>query len=445
MLRLIPHFAERLPSGTDRTRMQLEGLGVPAEQTGVRATVAVQVPPGATPGRRLCAASLIDYLVRLDPLVGAVLIEADDARGLLGDLPDRFPVQVDDREVPPAADVIVSVGNLGLRCDLMLDAAGWLSGVGEIVDTPDDGNPIGPLATAALGAGEVFKLLFQRRLPSLAFTQRLVPHRGIFSFFSYQYDRTSPPLTGVNIDAILVGAGGVAAGFLVALAQLEGRVSGSLTLVDDDRLDWDSLNRVMYAPHAAALAREMKIEVAARYLSSRAPALEVIKVPEQYLAFSHRIPARRDRLYPLVITALDKDEVRWQVQRDLPRTLVDAATGIDANCRIERIRFGTQGCLGCSRPPERGPVHLRPGEQCDFLPTPHAPSISFLSGFAGTLAAGEVIKLMTAPEAALGGFFDHVFLYPLHVEQRGAPDFRLDCPVDCRRRSVLNAYAAKWP
>ncbi len=70
--------------------------------------------------------------------------------------------------------------------------------------------------------------------------------------------------------------------------------------------------------------------------------------------------------------------------------------------------------------------------------------MSFLSGFAGTLAASEVIKLLTEPEAALTGYFEHVFLYPLSEEQTGIPGFRRDCPVDCRNPAVLEAYAEKW-
>lgn len=445
MLRVVPHFAAQLGVGDDRTRAQLVRMGVPAGPSTLRATVALRVPAGVTPARRLCASALIDYLVRLDPLIGAVLVDADDPHGLIGDLPERFPVRVEECATIGEADVVVSIGALRSGCDLVLDAAGWVSGVGDLVRSSDDGNPIGALATAALGTGEIFKFLFQRALPHLSFTRRLEAHRGIFSFYSYQYDQRSPALPRVSIDAILVGAGGVGAGVLVALAHLGSRVSGTLVVIDDDKLDLTNLNRVTYATRVAARSQGLKVDVAARYIARHAPALTLVPVPETYRAFAQRIPRRVDRRYPLVVTALDDDDVRWQVQRDLPRTLVDAATGIEANCRVERVRFGQQGCIGCSRPPGPGRAQAVPGEQCDAAPDPHAPSISFLSGFAGTLAAAEVIKLAIAPEDALEGYFEHMFLYPLNPEQRGLPALRTDCRVDCGAVSVRKAYNDKWP
>ncbi len=445
MLRLVPTYAAQLAPEQNRTRLQLVGLGVPNAPASLRGSVVIHVDANGTPGRRLCASTLIDYVVRLDPLVGELIVDADGADELIGDLPDRFPLAVSTCTDAPSADVAVSIGAPRRGCDLIVDAAGWLASVDELVESRDDGNPIGPLAAAALGAGEVFKLLFRRRLSDLPFTRRLVPHHGVFSLYSYHFDRLSPALPPVPIDAILVGAGGVGAGILAAFAHMRHLISGRLAVIDADRLDWTNLNRVTYATVAGARTHALKVDVATAYMAGRVPALTIEPVPSEYKQFARRVPARRDRHYPLVLTALDDDDVRWQVQRDLPRTLIDAATGVAANCRVERVLFGRNGCLGCSRPPGQTGARARPDGNCDAPPDPHAPSISFLSGFAGTLAAAEAIKVMIAPDDALDGYFEHLFPYGVNPEQRGAPALHPCCPVDCRNPTVLQAFADKWP
>lgn len=76
-------------------------------------------------------------------------------------------------------------------------------------------------------------------------------------------------------------------------------------------------------------------------------------------------------------------------------------------------------------------------------PDEHACLISFLSGLAGTLAAGEAIKLAAYPERALQGCFEHVFLYLANSELRGLPGFRDDCTIGCRTQSVRTAFDRK--
>ena len=49
-------------------------------------------------------------------------------------------------------------------------------------------------------------------------------------------------------------------------------------------------------------------------------------------------PRRNDRHYEVIVTALDDDDVRHEVQRELPRVLVDAATGRDAKYLQGRAR-----------------------------------------------------------------------------------------------------------
>lgn len=129
------------------------------------------------------------------------------------------------------------------------------------------------------------------------------------------------------------------------------------------------------------------------------------------------------------------------MQRDLPRILIDGATGRDMVARVERVEFGHYGCLGCSRVP--APTVAGQPVDCDAPPDDCAPSLSFLSGFPGILAAGEVIK-----EAQSGGGprgrFDHVFRYGPNPDLVSTPGFRADCTVGCQRESKLAQYRRKY-
>src|SRR5439155_3960730 len=164
---------------------------------------------------------------------------------------------------------------------------------------------------------------------------------------------------------------------------------------------------------------------AREYLSARVPRVDVDVVSEEYRSFTRRIRRRAERRYPLVMTGLDHDEIRWEVQRDLPQVLIDGATGNQGNCRIDVVQFGEAGCIGCSRPPRPKPTE--PGE-CDAPPARYAPSISFLSAFAGTVVAGEAIRV-AAGAGRVGRYFEYTFAYPLNADLAGIAGFHPYCAV----------------
>jgi hypothetical protein len=268
----------------------------------------------------------------------------------------------------PAGDSIVAAGERGAlpvpcikghrdyyadaaEADLIADGAGWVAAIGELAGAEDDGNPVGPLAGAALTAAEAFKWAFGMIYPQRAALLEMTPWRGAFSFFSYDLDHVSPPICDIRIAATLVSAGGVGAGFVRAIAELGHRVSGTLDLVDADTLTKDNLNRISFATLASVLAGTQKVIEAKALLDRRCPDLAVTGHPETFDAYKQRIPRRADRLYDVMITGLDDDQIRWEVQRDLPRILIDGATGKDMVARVERVEFGRYGCLGCSRRP----------------------------------------------------------------------------------------------
>jgi hypothetical protein len=448
MLVVQPRLHALINPADSRTLAQLQALDVDPERAAATAgrTVAITLGAAATPSQQLLARALLDSVLRLDPLVADVRLEGFDAE-VLGELEQRLPLDTGG-SLAGNVDYTIAVGVPGIEADLVLDGAGWLVDLGgSIGDQLGLLNPIGPLAAAALGAGETFKALFGISYPDAAATRRFEAAGGRFSFFDYAHDGQSPALTPVEIDAFLAGAGGVAAGTITALGELGAHVSGSLRLIDHDLLDSDSLNRVSYARWASAVNQASKVGEAKFYLDARLPNLTVTAHPESFSDFKRQLaPRRSDRRYELIVTALDDDDVRHEVQRELPRVLIDAATGRDANCRVERVLLGEWACLGCTRRPPPAPADPA-GEdgECGSFPDEHAPSVSFLSALPGILAAGELIKQAQGGAESLRGAFEHIFTYGPNADLTHQMAPSAGCAVGCGKSSVLGAYRTKYP
>jgi molybdopterin/thiamine biosynthesis adenylyltransferase len=438
MIALRPRLHELVGSSASRTITQLEEMGVAPSSRQVR--VGIRFPSSSDPARQLLAETLVDLLLRLDPLVGEVVIDMGGSPDAwLADLATKVPFERLDYTGSP--DYAVGVGDPS-GGDLLVDGAGWLAAVGATAPADDSGIPVGPLGAATLAAAEVFKWTFGQLYPDRAAAMQFTPWAGVFSLFSYEFDSANLPLGDLRIDTTLVGLGGVGAGFVRAMVALGARVSGRLTLVDADVLTTDNLNRVSYASLSSAGAGSRKVHEALRVLNRHCPNLTVAPRPSTFAEYKSQIPRRQNRVYDVIVTGLDSDESRWEVQRDLPRILIDGATGRDMNTRIERVEFGRYGCLGCSR--QGTSVAAGAEQNCDAPPDVRAPSLSFLSSFPGILAAGEVIK-EAAGSGQLRGGFDHIFRYGPNPDQRGTPAIRLDCSVQCGRASKIAQYRAKYP
>jgi hypothetical protein len=443
MLILRPKLHELVATDQSRTLKQMEALGVAASDAEVarHRTVALTLTSKLTDAQRLLANACLDYVLRLDPLVGEVQLTGFRDDDVL-ELRDRIPLEIAD-SASTTADYAVAVGD-ACNADLVVDAEGWIASIGSTTarDEHELLSPVGPLAAAALAAGECFKTLFRLNYPDSPYSRRFVPASGAFSFFDYAYEGSNPPLVPLTIDAFLIGLGGVGAAAVRTLAELGHDITGMLRLVDADALSTDNLNRVIYARWKQAVARRPKVDEAADYLRQRT-SLQIDPHEAHFGEFKRRISVRRnERQYHTVVTGLDDDDVRHQVQRDLPRILIDGATGRDANLTVERSVVGQWGCLGCTR--QLDPPTAPADGRCDELPDERAPSISFVSGLAGTLAAAELIKDAAHADAALHGSFDHVFIYPPNAEMRSEPSFSSSCRIKCSSPAVQQAYREKY-
>jgi hypothetical protein len=152
MLSLVPKLHDLVGTTASRNMAQLRELGV--KPTGRSVTVTVAVAPSPTPGQQLLASTLIDLLLRLDPLVTEVIIDAPDMDegALAADLAIRLPVNT--ASVGRRAGYVIGIGPV-TETDLLVNAAGWVAALGEAADTADGDNPIGPLGV--LAGGELIK------------------------------------------------------------------------------------------------------------------------------------------------------------------------------------------------------------------------------------------------------------------------------------------------
>jgi hypothetical protein len=444
MLVVRPRLHEFVSAEESRTLKQLEALGIDSNH-GAKTpnrTVAMKLVGRGGASRQLLAYALLDYVLRLDPLVGAVHLHGFDEPEVRA-VGKRVPIEFDAPEGQP--DLAVAIGIAAGDDDLTIDGCGWLTSIGApLVEVEEPiANPVGPRAAAAIGAGEIFKMLFQLNYPDSQYARRFTPAAGTFSFFDYGFDGESPPLDPVVLDASLIGAGGVGAGVIATVGDLKRNVSGVFQIVDADTLSRDNLNRVTYARVQSAIDEIEKVAEAADYLRRRTANLTVRPHPYRFEVYKHQLaPRRRDRRYDVVLTGLDDDLVRHEVQRELPRVLIDGATGRDANMIVERVMLGEWGCLGCTRqnnPPPTG------GEQCDVFPDERAPSISFLSALPGILATGELIKESLGGRRSLSGSFEHIFVYGLNSDLVRQAAASPTCRIQCSRDSVRAAYRRKYP
>jgi molybdopterin/thiamine biosynthesis adenylyltransferase len=241
-----------------------------------------------------------------------------------------------------AYDAILSVGS-AVRPELpwtTISSNGWLARVssGDLRLPADCAleNPIGALAAASLGVGEVFKRLI-----------KVKPERGdllngiVFSLRSYRTgDSDAGPALPANLelDVLLVGGGAIGNGVAHLLSQLP--CHGRIDIVDRQEYGEENLGTCILI--GADQLGQPKAEVLASMLNT--PRLDATGFPmafERYLNERSVIPE-------VVVNGLDNISARHEVQRELwPDVIFDGAIG-DFTCQASRHPWPDDiACLIC--------------------------------------------------------------------------------------------------
>lgn len=242
-----------------------------------------------------------------------------------------------------------------------LYADGWRYFVGldgePPVTAPKGGLSIGPYLCATYAAGEVFKLL-----------RGIKPGKGEFirthfaSAWTLSCTETWAELVdGPGTDAFgplphfyFAGAGAVAQA--AALCVGSSSFTGACTTVDKDNLDLTNDNR--YALSTRDDDGASKVELMQTYLRSRGFDCQAVSEWWQAFAVSGGKHALNDSVrvleraykFPIVLSCVDKNAPRHELQNALPQLLVGASTdGLSAKASIFDLGAGT-ACLKCHNP-----------------------------------------------------------------------------------------------
>lgn len=196
-------------------------------------------------------------------------------------------------------------------------------------------NPVGALAAATLGVGEVFKRLLKLRGDKGALLDGCA-----FSLWSYDADETPGPALPdhLDIDLMVAGGGAIGNGVVHLLSQLPLR--GRCRILDRQTYgeeNWGTCLRLTRAgaadPKAAYLAG----------LFEPSLVVEAIQGDVEHL--------RRDPSWttpPVILSGFDNVEARHAVQDLWPDLIIDGAIGQRLECKVGAHPWpGPVACLRC--------------------------------------------------------------------------------------------------
>jgi len=302
----------------------------------------------AVPNGRECFLDSLRLAVRICPNVAVhVSDENDDLRVEAQDLADRiaFGKKLEFLQASLNFDQFDSILSIGAKAHpelpwTTINSNGFVarvtSGTAGISDECDVFNPIGALAAACLGVGEVFKRLI-----------RLKGERGEmlngFSFSLRTYTKGTAdcgPAIPETLphDLLVVGAGAIGNGIVHLISRLP--FTGAITIVDREEYGPENLGTcILITPEDLNKPKAAFLASILHKYGIRADGF--IGPFERYASALRQFPK-------IVLNGLDNIDVRHEVQRALwPDIILDGAIG-DFMCQISRHPWPDDiACLIC--------------------------------------------------------------------------------------------------
>lgn len=285
----------------------------------------------------------ITLVPRLSPLIGSGEPLLESLLGgvdKVGSSADGFaPVEV-WRGDSAAADITIAIG-FHSDPEATFCCAGWglCGGVFESeirCPTTDSQLTIGPYIAASLAAGEVFR------------AARLIDYRPEHQLFFNASDCTTVTepiwsdlaINGILTSVALIGVGAVGSALLHCLYPLP--LAGNIMIADDDEKGLDETNLGRYVLFGAGSITKMKASEAARLLAGAA-----FTVTAHDGGFEHFFESGRPTT---ILSAVDKNEARHGLQEQYSPLYISASTH---DLRLEVLRCvppGVGACLSCFNP-----------------------------------------------------------------------------------------------
>jgi hypothetical protein len=266
-------------------------------------------------------------------------------------------------------------------------------------------SPFGPLAAAALAAGEVFKYVIRRLSLRDSYNLRYLAVAP-YAQFDFGAGTFTP---SINLGSLgVISAGAISQAAMFTLFRMP-NVQASCYVVDDDTTELSNLNRNVLSINDDI--NSLKVEAIKR----RAPSGFNIRSIAERFPNGGSNPLLTER----IIVGVDDIPSRWAVQQQRPRWLgVGGTTHFEVSCSSHTLE---EACAGC--------LHPRDDTTAGRIPT-----VSFVSFWAGlSLAARLVRDVIDRPYKRNQ---QHLWLCPLRMDTEGrrwwpvAP--RSDCPVKCQ-------------
>jgi hypothetical protein len=198
--------------------------------------------------------------------------------------------------------------------------------------------PAAALAAAAIGVGEIFRIVFADWLGEDGRTE---PQPGSLNLVTLGEASDEPEVISSTLELgtfYLAGCGAIGQAAAATLAI--SNVSGQLVAVDHEAVEMSNLQR--YVLSELDDIGRAKTGVVARQVASISSGLTVTQVPTSWGEDERSQP-------PLdtVLTALDSGRDRIAVQAGLPRRIYNAGTHPGDLGWSRHEHFGAQPCLAC--------------------------------------------------------------------------------------------------
>jgi hypothetical protein len=335
------------------------------------------------------------------PVVARALATMRDA--------DPFGHFVVTEAVPAERDLVLHLGGSGAAEDVRINGSGWMAQIAPAdhiqPSLPDAVHPLGAVAAACLGVGEVFRRAVG--LPPLALARTL-------DLFTLAWTDTLVPEQTPTADigaVLLAGAGAVGSCFAYVIGICG--FTGRFVVIDFDDVKVENFNRSPLCgrgTHNLSKARAVADTLNAAGSSA-------VPYVGDWNAFVHQKQLAFWRKSVWVPVANERG-VRLAIQRNLPPVAIHASTGVNWSVNFGRHIPGTDDCLLCRFPVDA--VHPN-ALSCATSALPQASgekvdaALPFASLLAGTfIAAAFARRGVATPPAtdmnfALFDFFEQNF------------------------------------
>lgn len=492
----------------DRHSDTLNGKFAPLEQTTpARVTIVASAAAARTRCGQLVAIWLANLAGRMAGVVEAieVVVEGGDTSlhervdprvqpgaGKFSDailrngMLSKPALQFSQRDNTPP-ELRVGVGQPAARCNVYVSASAWVGYIGsspgpECYD--DDTCAVGGVVAAALASAEVFKLLRAtgaRAQPTSKYYLDAFSWQHCDGFTSHKAISCSDQRLLTSFT--LAGVGAVGTAFLLTLWATD--ITVQAMILDADVVARTNLNR--YPLFSSADLGHLKVECAKALLQRESFAVEAHALWwSQYWRLHQESPT-------LLVSAVDTNLARNQLQDALPRIIIGASTNqLRAEVGRYDLRNSRSRCLKCFNAPESSEddasLHRRllgmeqaelaryasnsgvsiqqltayvddlraGGNGCALLAGKALDSlrvragerqfaVSFVSAFAGAMLAAQVIREAAGIPLLIAPRIRAVYqLWRLAARSNRVADAPIDFRCSCSTSLLRNAFSTFW-